>query len=167
MRERAPLGMLLFLLNEAVLFFLLIAAYVYFHNAAATAARTLNLGPASAFTACLAASSFTMWRGAATGARGPVTVTFGLGVIFLLGQGAEYWRLFHRNITIANTQFGTTFFTLTGIHGLHVLVGLVLLLLVSSGGALRPALQSVAFYWYFVDAVWIAIFVVVYLGTLL
>ncbi len=167
MQSRAPLGMLLFLLNEAVLFFMLIAAYIYFHTATvAAAARNLNLVSASLLTVCLLASSFTMWRATVTSARAWFLATLALGVIFLYGQGVEYSHLFRQHITIARDQFGTTFFTLTGVHALHVIIGLILLVVLSSAG-LRPALQSIALFWYFVDAVWLAIFAVVYLWTLL
>ena len=168
MKQRAPLGMLLFLLNEAVLFFMLIAAFVYFRGATvATAARSLNLTAALIFTVCLLASSFTMWRATAIGSRAWLGATLALGVIFLCWQGSEYWGLFRQNVTIARNQFGTTFFTLTGIHALHVLIGLLLLVVLLSGAGRRPALDSVAVYWYFVDAVWIVIFAVVYLWTFL
>jgi heme/copper-type cytochrome/quinol oxidase subunit 3 len=168
MNSRAPLGMLLFLLNEAVLFFMLIVAYVYLHAATATpAARSLNLASASLLSLCLVASSFTMWRATVTTARAWFWATLALGAIFLYGQGAEYSRLFRQHITIARDQFGTTFFTLTGIHALHVFIGLILVAVVLSSAGLRPALHSIALYWYFVDAVWLAIFAVVYLGTFL
>ena len=167
MKPRASLGMLLFLLNDAVLFFMLIAAYVYFHSSTApTAARSLHPGLAAIFSLCLLASSGTMWRAAATGGHSWLAATLLLGVIFLCGQGSEYWRLFRQNITMSRSQFGTTFFSLTGVHALHVLVGLILIaILMSRGAGLRPALPSIALYWYFVDAVWLVIFAVVYLWT--
>jgi heme/copper-type cytochrome/quinol oxidase subunit 3 len=160
--------MLLFLLNEAVLFFMLIGAFLYFRGSTlATAARSLNLAAASVFTACLLASSFTMWRAAATGGRSWLGATFALGAIFLYGQGSEYWALFRQNQTIGRDQFGTTFFTLTGVHALHVLVGIILLLILLRGTASRTMLDSIALYWYFVDAVWLVIFALVYLWTFL
>ena len=166
MRQRARLGMVMFLLSEAVFFFMLIAAFVYFRDTRA-AAGSLRLGTSTLYTVCLAASSFTMWRAAETGTRSWLAGTIALGATFLLGQGSEYLRLFRQNITISQSLFGTTFFTLTGFHGLHVLIGIVLL-----GVALRlsenaAAFESVALYWYFVDAVWLAIFAVVYLWTFL
>ena len=85
-----------------------------------------------------------------------------LGLAFLLGQGSEYLRLFHQQITISQSLFGTTFFTLTGLHGLHVAAGIAALA-VALG---RPAIvKPIALYWQFVDLVWLAIFAVVYLGT--
>lgn len=176
MRERARLGMAMFLVNEGVFFFLLIAAFVYFRSATlAAAAGALRLGPAAVYTACLLASSCTM-RGAQRGkparARIWMGATMALGGVFLLGQGREYLRLFHQNVTIGNSLFGTTFFTLTGLHGLHVAAGIALLgiLLAPAGDSSERqsvAIDTAALYWYFVDAVWIAIFVVLYLWTLL
>jgi heme/copper-type cytochrome/quinol oxidase subunit 3 len=170
MRQRAQLGMALFLLNEAVLFFLLIAAFAYFRGSALqTAAASLNLKQATLFTVCLLASSFTMWRVAATHARAWIGATLALGVIFLWGQGSEYLRLFGQHVTISQNQFGATFFTLTGIHGLHVLAGLLALaLLLGTKLQSQPgAVQAIAIYWYFVDAVWVIIFATVYLWTFL
>lgn len=168
MSERAPLGMLLFLLNEAVLFFMLIAAFVYFRGSTlTTAASSLNLRAASILTVCLLASSFTMWRAAATGTRPWLGATLALGAIFLYGQGTEYWALVHQHVTISRSQFGTTFFTLTGIHGLHVFTGLLLVAVLLAASPRRAALDSIALYWYFVDAIWLVIFGVVYLWTFL
>jgi heme/copper-type cytochrome/quinol oxidase subunit 3 len=164
MRQRARLGMAMFLLSEAVFFFMLIAAFVYFRAASlAAAAANLNLGVTAVYTACLMASSFTMWRASATGLRAWLGGTILLGAVFLFGQGSEYLRLFHQKITISQSLFGTTFFTLTGLHGLHVLVGIALLAILFGRRAL--AVDVVALYWYFVDIVWLAIFAIVYLWT--
>jgi heme/copper-type cytochrome/quinol oxidase subunit 3 len=175
MRQQARLGMALFLLSEAVFFFMLIAAFVYFRGATLPiAAANLKLGTTAVYTAALVASSFTMWRAASGGAtRAWLVATIVLGSIFLLGQSSEYLRLFQRNITISQNLFGATFFTLTGFHGLHVLVGIVLLAALAALSAAgfesahRIAVETVSLYWYFVDAVWIAIFSVVYLWSLL
>jgi cytochrome c oxidase subunit III len=170
MRQRAQLGMALFLLNEAVLFSMLIAAFIYFRGSTLPiAAASLNLKEATIFTACLLASSFTMWRAAAAKAGTWIGATLALGVIFLVGQGSEYFRLFRQHVTISHSQFGATFFTLTGIHALHVIAG-VLALAILLGTKLQShsgAVQAIALYWYFVDAVWILIFATVYLWTFL
>jgi len=169
MRQRAHFGMALFLLSEAVLFFMLIAAFVYFRQATLPAAMA-NLNPkvTAVYTACLLASSFTLWRATASGSATWTSATLGLGTIFLLGQGNEYFRLFRQNVTISQGLFGSTFFTLTGLHGLHVLIGLLMLILiVPAGSAQTTRGGAVALYWHFVDAVWIVIFSVVYLWTFL
>ena len=174
MRQPAKLGMAMFLLNEAVFFFMLIAAFVYFRSAGVpAAAANLNLPMSAIYTACLLASSFTMWRSVASGARAWLAGTLVLGAIFLFGQSLEYAHLLRRHVTISQNIFGATFFTLTGIHGLHVLVGLLLLagLFALGGAAFRPAhrmaVETIALYWYFVDAVWLAIFSIVYLWSFL
>ncbi len=176
MRQRARLGMAMFLLNEVVFFFLLIAAFVYLRNPGA-AAGSLHLAPAAVYTACLLASSVTMGVAARSKpgrGRAWVGITIALGTVFLAGQAREYVRLFHQNLTISSSVFGTTFFTLTGMHGLHVAIGIVLLGILLApapagdfGEQQTVALEIVAWYWYFVDAVWLGIFAVVYLGTFL
>src|SRR5215471_16531053 len=110
--RRAQLGMALFLLNEAVFFFMLILAFVHFHD---VRKASLHLRAASVDTAFLIASSFTMWRAVRTGARHWLALTVALGSFFLIGQGSEY---------ISRQRLGTAFFTLTSLHGLHLLVGI-------------------------------------------
>jgi len=56
--------------------------------------------------------------------------TIALGATFVAGQGAEYWGLLQRGVTVHTNLFATTFFTLTGFHGLHVCIGLLALLIV-------------------------------------
>jgi heme/copper-type cytochrome/quinol oxidase subunit 3 len=97
-------------------------------------------------------------------------VTVVLGAVFLIGQGWEYLRLIGENVTISRNLFGSTFFTLTGFHGLHVFSGLVALAilcgLAAAGWFAGPhsiALETVGWYWHFVDVVWIVIFSIIYL----
>jgi heme/copper-type cytochrome/quinol oxidase subunit 3 len=108
-----------------------------------------------------------MWRAASGGTRAWLLATIVLGSVFLFGQWSEYLRLFRQSITISQDLFGTTFFTLTGFHGLHVLAGILLLGVLIAFREHPIALETVSLYWYFVDAVWIAIFSVVYLWSLL
>ena len=93
-----------------------------------------------------------------------------LGAIFLYGQGREYQRLISQNVTISRNLFGSTFFTLTGFHGLHVFMGLVAITilfgLALAGTFKKPhsvAIEAISLYWHFVDVVWIVIFATVYL----
>jgi heme/copper-type cytochrome/quinol oxidase subunit 3 len=180
--NKTRLAMLLFVASEAVFFILLIVAYVVYHAtspSAADASRYLDIPRTAVFTACLISSSFTMRHAGIlfrTGRRTPalawLLATMALGATFLTGQGSEYVSLIREDVTISRDLFGTTFFTLTGFHGLHVLIGLVLL------GALfglelkrrvtgpSPAVESVSIYWHFVDAVWMIIFPVVYLWVM-
>ena len=66
-----------------------------------------------------------------------LALTIALGVVFIVGQGREYLHLFNQGLTVGTDLFATTFFTLTGFHGLHVCVGLVGLLVVLGLGLAR------------------------------
>jgi len=176
-RERAKLGMAMFILSESVFFFMLTLAFVYFRaESVQTAAASLNPKLTAIYTACLLASSFTMWRATMSARREHqrirlwLGITIGLGLVFLLGQGNEYRKLFRSGITISQGLFGTTFFTLTGIHGLHVVAGILLLAIMFGITHRRSkresiAVETVAMYWHFVDAAWMVIFSVVYLWS--
>jgi len=180
--ESNTLGMALFLLSETVFFALLIIAYITFRNsvtAGPNAANSLDPLTTSFFSIALFASSFTVWRADKAhdrrDHRGVVVwlvATIVLGLIFLIGQGSEYWRLLTDNVTVSRNVFGTTFFTLTGFHGFHVFVGLVMLSILTvialTGHLKGPragALSAISLYWHFVDVVWIFIFSIVYIGT--
>jgi heme/copper-type cytochrome/quinol oxidase subunit 3 len=185
--EKNKLAMTLFLLSESIFFLLLILAYVTYHSThgnGPTAANSLNIVKTGVFSLFLFSSSFTVWRagrglekkeGYRSGsALSWLALTIALGLTFLVGQGLEYADLLRRHVTISRDLFGTTFFTLTGFHGLHVLVGLVMLTVLlwtaarSSLRRLKPvAMEVVSLYWHFVDAVWVFIFGVVYLWAFL
>ncbi|HEX6508980.1 MAG TPA: cytochrome c oxidase subunit I [Chloroflexota bacterium] len=99
--------------------------------------------------------------------------TIVLGAIFLIGQLTEYAKLYSENTKINSPgEFGTTFFTLTGFHGFHVFVGLIALTcLLLLNRDWRPGhetpVRTIGYYWHFVDGVWVFIFSIVYLRTLL
>jgi heme/copper-type cytochrome/quinol oxidase subunit 3 len=153
---KAKLGMSMLILAESVFFFMLILSFIYFRSESLkTAAATLHLPMTSIYTVCLLASGFTLWRGR-------LAPTIALGVIFLLGQGREYLALLQSGVTMSQGLFGTTFFTVTGIHVIHAALGLILLGFVSFG---RLAVPAIAMFWYFVTAVWVVVFAVVYLWT--
>jgi cytochrome c oxidase subunit 3 len=134
--RRAELGMALFLIAETVFFFLLILAFAYFRAMPQGISRLGWL-----LTALLLASTVSMWRAAAE-SRLWLWVTIALGAAFLAGQAIF---------------FGTTFFTLAGVHGLHILAGLIALAVAPS-----DAIKVVALYWYFFVVVWLAIVLVMY-----
>ena len=176
MNTNEQLGMLLFLLSEAVFFIMLILSYAYFHGRqeAQTAVSVLDLSRAALFTIALISSSFTMHmvqrRKSQRSERRWLLTTIGLGALFLFGQSTEYARLIQQNITISRDLFGTTFFTLTGFHGLHVTAGLILLAIAyalsrpNDTATLRQRfLPNAGLYWHFVDVVWIVIFTEIYL----
>jgi heme/copper-type cytochrome/quinol oxidase subunit 3 len=200
--SKAKLGMALFVLSEAVFFILLILAYVFFHASPESGVKpsvALDVPFTGIFTFFLLSSSGTMWlaglklrQGDYAMARFWLVVTIVFGAIFLVGQGAEYMDLFSRSVTISQGLFGTTFFTLTGFHGLHVFFGLVLLTIllgvtwapgssderratISSvkslaaqrviAGKQSDTMETISIYWHFVDVVWVFIFSIVYLWT--
>jgi len=178
-------GTALFLASEAVFFALLILAFVYYSknvflapaSAPPNAGRVLDPGKTGLYTIALLASSLTIWwaghslkRGNQRMMRLSLFATVILGAIFLYGQGREYQRLISQNVTISRNLFGSTFFTLTGFHGLHVFMGLVAIAilfgLALAGTFKKPysvAIEAISLYWHFVDVVWIVIFATVYL----
>ena len=124
----------------------------------------------------LLSSSYTMARATANLMAGDgrrflewLASTVVLGAGFLLVTANEWYGLiFHKGLTIYTNLFGTTYFTLVGFHTVHVTVGLVLMVIMAGlalAGRLKGRTQSVelvAWYWHFVDTVWIGIFAVVY-----
>ena len=93
-----------------------------------------------------------------------------LGMVFLAGQVYEFTEFVHEGLTVRTSPFGSSFYVLTGFHGAHVAVGVLMLLataFISFAGRFRPDegmnVEMVGLYWHFVDVVWIAIFTIVYL----
>jgi len=182
--EKNRLAVLLFIASEAVFFGLLLFAYITYHAGRGNgpdAADVLDPVKTGIFSMFLFSSSASMhragWnlrrRSLSAGLRW-LAITLVLGAVFLTGQMREYLHLAGENVTISRDLFGTTFFTLTGFHGLHVLVGLLLIALLFSilraGKNDRPwdgAVDAVSLYWHFVDAVWVVIFSVVYVWGVL
>ena len=172
--DRALLGVVMFIASESVFFLAIVLAYIAYRDAGlATAKANLDVVRTAVFSVALFASSGTMALAARTRSVAWLAATLVLGAVFLVGQGTEYARLLGEGIGPGSALFGTTFFTLTGLHGMHVLAGLVALAALvtanlSRAGQLRAvAWEAVAYYWHFVDAVWVVVFSVVYLGTLL
>jgi cytochrome c oxidase subunit III len=107
-----------------------------------------------------AMAAFSAWWG----------LTIALGAIFLLGTAQEWHKLITKDgLTLSTNLFGTTFYSLVGLHASHVIVGLVMLsavLVFTLMGALKPEhtekVEVLALYWHFVDWVWVVVFTVVY-----
>jgi cytochrome c oxidase subunit 3 len=137
----------------------------------------LNLPYALTFTIILVASSVTCQLGVFAAEQGNVyglrrwfTITFLMGLTFVLGQGFEYIQLVEEGTTISSSTYGSVFYLTTGFHGLHVIGGLVAfvyLLIRSTMGRFTPAQATsaivVSYYWHFVDVVWIGLFATIYL----
>ena len=170
-----------FIVSEASFFLVLILAYVYFNTSTKAAAAVLDVKTTALFTGCLVASSATLHlaeRSLAKGRQGPfrgwLLATIALGVVFLVGQAFEYKHLFDHGLSVDVSLFASTFFTLTGFHGLHVTAGLFalgILAYLAHAGDLRGkssrALEAVGLYWHFVDVVWLLVFALVYVRNVL
>jgi len=181
--DPSKLGVAVFLYSEVAFFLTLIIGYVFFHltrTEGPSAAQSLHPLTAGIYTACLLGSSGTfmigeraMRRGNYRGLSAWLAITVALGAIFVLGQGREYLGLYEQDVTLSRNLFGTTFFTLTGFHGLHVIMGVValgILLALSVRGEIRDtrtaaSVEAVGLYWHFVDLVWVVIFAIIYLWS--
>jgi heme/copper-type cytochrome/quinol oxidase subunit 3 len=169
--------MVLAVVTEASLFLNLLFSYFY---VAVQSSGWPPEGPpelklALPNTILLLASSLTMWwgeRGIRRGSRAQLLLgalaTFVLGTAFIAIQAIEYEN--HR-FTPQTDVYGSLFFTITGFHGAHVIVGLLMVAFVvaralagSLTSARHLAVQNVAFYWHFVDVVWLCVFASLYLS---
>jgi cytochrome c oxidase subunit III len=175
-------GTIIWLASELMFFAGLFAMY-FTARARSTAGwpplpTHLDLPYATVFTIILVASSFTCQFGVFAAEQGNVyglrrwfTITFVMGLIFVLGQGNEYRILVtEHDTTIASSTYGSVFFLTTGFHALHVIGGLiafVFMLIRSTMGRFTPAQATsaivVSYYWHFVDVVWIGLFSTIYL----
>jgi cytochrome c oxidase subunit 3 len=172
--------MLGFLVSEVALFGTLIVTYVFYLGkdvVGPTPAEVLSLSLVIGTTACLLASSGTVHLAEKTLGRGHQggfilwwLVTIVLGVAFLAGTAFEWHDLIYRHqLTISRNLFGTTYYTLVGLHALHVTGGVTIMLIVLGlaldrqvTSANRAGVGLVSWYWHFVDGVWVVVFTVVY-----
>jgi cytochrome c oxidase subunit 3 len=183
------LGMILFICSEVMFFSGLFAAYFSIRASSpgwpflATGAGAEQLNEhfnlhgepwfALGLTIILVISSFTcqsgVWairRDDRTGFVRAIGVTLVLGILFLIGQIYDYSTI---GFGVADTPFGTTFYTLTGFHGAHVFGGAVMLSVVLYRGLAgqfssrhHDAVEATSLYWHFVDVVWIVLFSTLY-----
>jgi heme/copper-type cytochrome/quinol oxidase subunit 3 len=174
------LAMWLFLSSECLLFGALITTYVLYRGASIEGpypADVFDIGYTSVSSFVLLASSLTMVLALAAAQKRDFTrmrlwllATAMLGMTFVGGQVYEFTTFYNEGLSLTKNLFGTTFFVLTGFHGAHVTVGILMLLSLAglSFADRLPAdpafpVEMVGLYWHFVDIVWIIIFTVVYL----
>jgi cytochrome c oxidase subunit III len=171
-------GMLSLIVAESAIFIIFVVAYVYYIGKSLNPPYPRQVLELPIFnTVCLLSSSFTIWlaeRGLKKGAMAVFNlwwaISFILGAIFLVGTGIEWRKLiYHDGLTISTNLFGTTFYSLVGLHASHVIIGLTMLLVVfifGITGKLRTEharqVETLSLYWHFVDAVWVVVFTVVY-----
>ncbi len=176
--SRGRVGMLSLIIGESALFTIFVVAYIFYIGKSLTGptpAQVLEVPILG--TICLLSSSFTIWRsehaiehGRMRAFAGWLAATILLGLIFMAGTAIEWHKLIvHDGLTIRTNLFGTTFYSLVGLHATHVVLGLSMLSVVLVLALLDrfPASQSerfavIALYWHFVDVVWVVVFTVVY-----
>jgi len=166
------------ILTETCVFSIFVAAYVFYigKNLSGPMPRDVLELPVLS-TICLLSSSITITLAGRSWDRdrpGRFKVlwflTIGLALFFLASTALEWRRLiYQKGLTISTNLFGTTFYSLVGLHATHVIVGVILLTLVfvfSVRGYLtrahRERVEMITWYWHFVDAVWVVVFTVVY-----
>jgi cytochrome c oxidase subunit 3/cytochrome o ubiquinol oxidase subunit 3 len=173
--------MISFLVSEVALFSTLIVTYIFYLGkdvVGPTPAKALKLPLVLCTTACLLASSVTIHRAEKMLGRADQgrfirwwAATILLGMVFLGGTAFEWRELIYRHqLTISRNLFGTTYYTLVGLHALHVTGGVTIMLVVLGLAVRRQvtaangaAVGLVSWYWHFVDGVWVVVFTVVYL----
>jgi cytochrome c oxidase subunit 3/cytochrome o ubiquinol oxidase subunit 3 len=174
------LAMWAFLGSECMLFGALISTYFLYRGrniTGPTPTKIYDIPYTSISSFVLLMSSLTMVLALAAIQRGDqvrlrlwLVATALLGTIFIGGQVYEFTSFVREGLTLKTNLFGSSFFVLTGFHGVHVTVGIMMLLSLAGMSAKGKLPQSksevveiAGLYWHFVDIVWIVIFTVVYL----
>jgi cytochrome c oxidase subunit 3/cytochrome o ubiquinol oxidase subunit 3 len=176
--HRGVVGMACLIVAESAIFIIFVVAYIYYIGkslSGPTPAEVLELPILG--TTCLLSSSVTVHfavsalrknniRGCTLWLAGTVL----LGAVFLMGTAREWYHLIHDlGLTIRTNLFGTTFYSLVGLHATHVVIGLLMLTIALAllvRGSMREKhaerLEVLSIYWHFVDGVWVVVFLVVY-----
>jgi cytochrome c oxidase subunit 3 len=176
--NRGIVGMACLIMAESAIFLIFVVAYIYYIGKSLSGplpAQVLDLPILG--TICLLSSSVTIHfavsalrkaniRGCTLSLAGTVL----LGAIFLMTTAREWYHLIHDvGLTIRTNLFGTTFYSLVGLHATHVAIGLIMLtvaLALLLGGRVKEThaerLEVLSLYWHFVDGVWVVVFLVVY-----
>jgi cytochrome c oxidase subunit III len=176
--SRGRVGMFSLIAAEAAIFTIFVVAYIFYVGKSLSGPAPKDVLELPIFsTVCLLSSSLTIHlavralRNAKVGAFGLWWfVTFALGAIFLVETGREWHHLiFDQGLTVSTNLFGTTYYSLVGLHAFHVTVGLTLIalgLIFALLGKVKPEhgerAEVFSLYWHFVDAVWVVVFTVVY-----
>jgi cytochrome c oxidase subunit 3/cytochrome o ubiquinol oxidase subunit 3 len=177
--ERGPVGMYCLIAAETAIFAIFVVAYIFYIGKSLTGPQPRDVLHVPIFlTICLLSSSLTIHIAARLLRTGRVIsfafwwfLTFVLGSIFLAGTFREWRHLISdEGLTIQTNLFGTTYYSLVGLHAFHVTVGLLALATVlvfalrgdvTKQHAARAEVLSM--YWHFVDVVWVVVFTIVYI----
>ena len=175
---RGKVGMACLIIAESAIFTIFVVAYLYYtgKSLAGPTPREVLETPIF-FTICLLSSSVTIHLASKLlerGKRGAFLalwfLTIVLGALFMYGTAREWHRLIYEHgLTISTNLFGTTYYSLVGLHATHVTVGLLMLTIVllfglagRVGREQSARIDVLSMYWHFVDAVWVVVFTVVY-----
>lgn len=178
--DNRKLLMWVFLASECLFFGSLIAAYLLYRDRSVQGPYPDDLfdipfTSVSAFVLLMSSVSMVLalasiQRGDRRGLQIWLFTTAALGILFISGQAYEFTEFYHHGLTLDRNLFGTTFFVLTGFHGAHVTVGILILLSLFAMTLQGKITQSeslhielAGLYWHFVDIVWIVIFTLIYL----
>jgi cytochrome c oxidase subunit 3/cytochrome o ubiquinol oxidase subunit 3 len=163
---------------ESAIFTIFVVAYLYYVGKSLSGPTPREVLETPIFyTVCLLSSSLTIHfagklleRGRQAAFFGVWLLTIALGALFLYGTGQEWHRLIYEHgLTISTNLFGTTYYSLVGLHAFHVTAGLIMLSIVllfglagRVGREQSARIDVLSMYWHFVDAVWVVVFTVVY-----
>jgi cytochrome c oxidase subunit III len=177
--SRGIVGMACLIVAESAIFIIFIVAYIYYLGKSLTGPTPAQVLETPILgTICLLSSSITVHFAVAQLRKASLrTFTLWLGLTVLLGAiflltTAQEWRhlIVDEGLTIQTNLFGTTYYSLVGLHASHVVVGLIMLgltLLLSLFGKVSEhhaeRVEVISIYWHFVDVVWIVVFTVVYI----
>src|SRR6201997_1756189 len=176
---RGRVGMACLIIAESAIFTIFVVAYLFYVGKSLTGPTPREvLETPILYTICLLSSSLTIHFAGKLlerGRRGAFLVlwlfTITLGALFLYGTGQEWHRLIYEHgLTISTNLFGTTYYSLVGLHAFHVTAGLIMLSIVlifslanRVGRDQSERIGVLSMYWHFVDAVWVVVFTVVYI----
>ncbi len=177
--DRGKVGMTSLIIAESAIFTIFVVAYLFYAGKSLSGPTPREVLETPIFyTICLLSSSLTIHGAEEALERGKRGVflalwitTFVLGALFLYGTGQEWRRLIYgHGLTVSTNLFGTTYYSLVGLHAFHLTAGLIMLAIVLVFGlagrvgrdqSARVGVLSV--FWHFVDAVWVVVFTVVYI----
>ena len=175
---RGKVAMAGLIIAESAIFTIFVVAYLFYMGKSLSGPTPGEVLETPIFyTICLLSSSLTIHFAAKSLARDRVgtflalwALTIVLGGTFMYGTGQEWHRLIYENgLTISTNLFGTTYFSLVGLHAFHVTAGLLMLLIVAMfalagrvGVEQSRRVEVLSMYWHFVDVVWVVVFTVVY-----
>ena len=176
--SRGRVAMLSLIVGESAIFTIFVVAYIYYIGRSTCGPSPQILEVPWFNTVCLLSSSVSILLAERAIERGRIRafaswwgLTMLLGIVFLAGTATEWKRLIWTDgLDIRTNLFGTTFYSLVGLHATHVVVGLLMLSLVMIFTLLgrveerhAERIQVLSLYWHFVDAVWVVVFTVVYI----